>query len=150
MRSTQLSRLAILVSSAVIAAGYGHADEGTIEEIVVQGKYLSIDKVNSVKTPTPVLDIPQSLSILTEDQLKKQAFQNLGDVVRYTPGLAVSQGEGHRDSIIIRGIQTTADFFVDGIRDDVQYFRPLYNAQQVEVLVALTRSCSVAVAAVVW
>lgn len=105
-----------------------------MEEIVVEGKFLSIDKVNSVKTPTPILDIPQSLTILTEQQLEDQAFQNLGDVVRYTPGLSISQGEGHRDAIIIRGIQTTADFFVDGVRDDVQYFRPLYNAQQIEVL----------------
>ncbi len=48
--------------------------------------------------------------------------------------MAISQGEGHRDSIIIRGQQTTADFFVDGIRDDVQYYRPLYNVEQVEVL----------------
>ncbi|MEL7451232.1 MAG: TonB-dependent siderophore receptor, partial [Pseudomonadota bacterium] len=42
--------------------------------------------------------------------------------------------EGHRDAIIIRGVQTTADFFIDGMRDDVQYFRPLYNVSQVEVL----------------
>ena len=109
------------------------ADE-TIDEIVVQGKYLSIDKVDSVKTPTPILNIPQSLTILTEKLIQEQAFQNLGDVMRYTPGLSISQGEGHRDAIIIRGIQTTADFFVDGIRDDVQYYRPLYNASQIEVL----------------
>ena len=105
-----------------------------MEEIVVEGRYLSIDKVNSVKTPTPILDVPQSLTILTESQLKEQAFQNFGDILRYTPGLAISQGEGHRDAIIIRGIQTTADFYVDGIRDDVQYYRPLYNAEQIEVL----------------
>ncbi|MEL7187037.1 MAG: TonB-dependent receptor plug domain-containing protein, partial [Pseudomonadota bacterium] len=106
----------------------------TLEEIIVQGQYLSIDKLNSVKTPTPVIDVPQSLSILTSAQIEEQAFQNFGDVLRYTPGLSISQGEGHRDAIIIRGMQTTADFFIDGIRDDVQYFRPLYNAEQVEVL----------------
>ncbi|MFL2503762.1 MAG: TonB-dependent receptor [Candidatus Azotimanducaceae bacterium] len=105
-----------------------------IEEIVVEGKYLSIDKVNAVKTPTPILNIPQSVTILTETTIEKQAFGNFGDIMRYTPGLAISQGEGHRDAIIIRGIQTTADFFVDGIRDDVQYFRPLYNVSQVEIL----------------
>ena len=108
--------------------------ENEVEEILVEGQYLSIDKLNSVKTPTPILDVPQSLSILTESQIEDQAFMNLGDVLRYTPGLAISQGEGHRDAIIIRGIQTTADFFVDGVRDDVQYYRPLYNVQQVEVL----------------
>ncbi len=105
-----------------------------MEEIVVEGKFLSIDKLDSVKTPTPILNVPQSLSIVTESQIRDQAFMSFGDVLRYTPGLAISQGEGHRDAIIIRGIQTTADFFIDGIRDDVQYYRPLYNVEQVEVL----------------
>ena len=126
--------LALALAFGVSLSGVVLADEMPLDEIVVEGKYLSIDKVNSVKTPTPILDVPQSLTILTAEQMEKQAFQNLGDVVRYTPGLSVSQGEGHRDSIIIRGIQTTADFFVDGMRDDVQYYRPLYNAQQIEVL----------------
>ena len=124
---------AVIFFAAIFQSERGIADE-RIEEIVVEGKYLSIDKVDAVKTPTPVLNIPQSLTILTEKKIQEQAFQNLGDVMRYTPGLSISQGEGHRDAIIIRGIQTTADFFVDGIRDDVQYFRPLYNASQVEVL----------------
>jgi catecholate siderophore receptor len=87
-----------------------------------------------VKTPTPIIDVPQSLSILTAVQIEEQAFRDFGDVLRYTPGMAISQGEGHRDAIIIRGVQTTADFFIDGIRDDVQYFRPFYNVQQIEVL----------------
>jgi len=110
------------------------ATEQAVEEIIVQGRYLSIDKINSVKTPTPILNVPQSLSIVTADQIEDQAFRNFGDVLRYTPGLSISQGEGHRDAIIIRGIQTTADFFIDGIRDDVQYYRPLYNAEQIEIL----------------
>ena len=110
------------------------AQDDNIEEVLVQGRYLSNDALNSVKTPTPVIDVPQSLSILTELQIEEQAFRDFGDVLRYTPGMAISQGEGHRDAIIIRGVQTTADFFIDGIRDDVQYFRPFYNVQQIEVL----------------
>lgn len=109
-------------------------DQRIDEEIIVEGRYLYSDKVNSVKTPTPILDVPQSLSILTETQIDEQAFRNFGDVLRYTPGLSISQGEGHRDAIIIRGIQSTADFFIDGVRDDVQYFRPLYNVEQIEIL----------------
>ena len=104
------------------------------DEIVVNGKYLSIDKLNAVKAPTPIIDVPQSLTIISEDQIAEQSFNNIGDVLRYTPGLSISQGEGHRDAIIIRGNQTTADFFIDGLRDDVQYFRPLYNVQQIEIL----------------
>ena len=105
-----------------------------LEEIVVTAKHLSLDKLNAVKTPTPVLDVPQSLSIIPAEQLERQAFASVADLIRYTPGLAVSQGEGHRDAIIIRGHPTTADFFLDGLRDDVQYYRPLYNIDQVEIL----------------
>ena len=87
--------------------------------ILVEGRYLSLDKVNAVKAPTPIIDVPQSLSIVTRDQIEDQSFTSIGDIVRYTPGLAISQGEGHRDSIIFRGNQATADFFIDGLRDDV-------------------------------
>jgi len=104
------------------------------DEIIVNGRYLSIDELHAVKTPTPIINVPQSLSIITDEQIKHQAFTNIGDVTRYTPGLTTSQGEGHRDAIIIRGQQTTADFFQDAVRDDVQYFRPLYNVEQVEIL----------------
>ena len=100
----------------------------------MQGQYLSSSKVNAVKSPTPIINIPQSVSIVSAEQIKDQAFTNIGDVTRYTPGLTSSQGEGHRDAIIIRGQQTTADFFQDGVRDDVQYYRPLYNLEQVEIL----------------
>ncbi|MEO1243605.1 MAG: TonB-dependent siderophore receptor [Pseudomonadota bacterium] len=108
--------------------------EAVIDEIIVEGTFLSLDKLNAVKTPTPVIDIPQSLSIVSSEQIRDQSFNDFGDVLRYTPGLSISQGEGHRDAIIIRGNDTTADFFLDGLRDDVQYFRPLYNVEQVEIL----------------
>jgi catecholate siderophore receptor len=123
------------ILSPVILHGTAYAEESPFDdEIIVTGQYLSIDKVNAVKTPTPLIDVPQSLTIITADDIASQSFQSLGDITRYTPGVNISQGEGHRDAIIIRGNQTTADFFQDGLRDDVQYYRPLYNLQQVEIL----------------
>ncbi|MEO1250881.1 MAG: TonB-dependent siderophore receptor [Pseudomonadota bacterium] len=124
--ATTASDAGVLASAAAIAA--------IDDVIVVEGRYLSIDKLNAVKTPTPLVDIPQSLSIIPEDRIAAQGFTDFGDVLRYTPGVAISQGEGHRDAIIIRGNQTTADFFIDGLRDDVQYFRPFYNLEQIEIL----------------
>jgi catecholate siderophore receptor len=58
----------------------------------------------------------------------------VGEALLYVPGVAVAQGEGHRDQISIRGQVTTADFFVDGVRDDGEYYRDLYNVETVEVL----------------
>ena len=104
------------------------------EEIIVIGKYLYTDQVNALKTPTPIIDVPQSLSIVTADQITLQGFTSIGDIINYTPGVNTSQGEGHRDAVVFRGVRSTADFFIDGVRDDVQYYRPLYNLEQVEIL----------------
>jgi hypothetical protein len=49
----------------------------------------------------------------------------VGEALRFVPGVTVAQGEGHRDAPVLRGNATTADFFVDGVRDDLQYFRRL-------------------------
>src|SRR4030095_522480 len=63
-----------------------------------------------------------------------QAMTSVADVVRYVPGIDVQQGENNRDQVIIRGNSTSADFFVNGVRDDVQYYRDVYNLDRVEAL----------------
>ena len=108
--------------------------ENTIERIEVDGQYLSINQSNSVKTPTPILDVPQSLSIFTAQDITDRGITSIGDIIDYSPGVNTSQGEGHRDSVVFRGVRSTADFFIDGNRDDVQYYRALYNVEQVEIL----------------
>jgi catecholate siderophore receptor len=123
---------AILVSSIAIASTLV-ADE-PVEEIVVKGKVLYSDQVKALKTPTAIIDVPQSLSIVTDEDIRKQGIREIGDIVRYTPGVNTSQGEGHRDSVVFRGVRSTADFYQDGNRDDVQYYRSLYNVDQVEIL----------------
>ena len=68
-----------------------------------------------------------------------QLMMSIGDVVRYVPGITVHQGENNRDQVIIRGNSSSADFFVNGVRDDVQYYRDLYNLDRVEALRDRTR-----------
>ena len=120
----------LFVASFAITAD----DSENVEEIVVKGNVLYADQVNALKTPVPILDVPQIVSIVTDDDIRKQGFRGIGDIIRYTPGVNTSQGEGHRDSVVFRGVRSTADFFQDGIRDDVQYYRSLYNVEQVEIL----------------
>ena len=130
--STSVSLLwAFCLASAFAAQSQDH---DAIEEIVVEGQYLYNNQVNALRTPTPIIDVPQSLSIVTADQIQQQGFTTIGDIINYVPGVNNSQGEGHRDAIVFRGVRSTADFFIDGARDDVQYYRPLYNLAQVEVL----------------
>lgn len=90
--------------------------------------------LTATKTNTPLLDVPQSITIVTEQQIKDQQMLSLGDVARYVPGLTAIQGENNRDQIVFRGNSSSADFFLNGVRDDVQYYRDLYNLARVEVL----------------
>ena len=127
--------LSVLSSSIAVAQSYSVSNENKkVEEIVVTGKYLFSDQVNALKSPTPIIDVPQSLSIITANQITNQGFDSVGDIINYIPGVTNSQGEGHRDSVVFRGVRSTSDFFVDGVRDDVQYYRSLYNIDQVEIL----------------
>ncbi|MFY7836523.1 MAG: TonB-dependent receptor [Novosphingobium sp.] len=140
-----MNRLAsLLLAGTILAPASAFAAEvapdaalestGTV--IVVTGTadgYRPVD-ANAVKTPTPLLDVPQTITVLTREQLDDQGITQLGDALRYVPGVVLGQGEGHRDQITLRGQNTTADFYLDGLRDDTQYYRSLYNIERVEVL----------------
>ena len=89
---------------------------------------------SATRTDTPLRDTPQSATVLTRALIADQAMQSMADVVRYIPGVTMGQGEGHRDAPTIRGNSSTADFFVDGVRDDAQYLRDVYNVERVEAL----------------
>ena len=111
------------------------SDEGTaLDNLVVVGNVLYSDQINALRTPTPIIDVPQSLTIVTSDEIDARGFDSIGDLTDYVPGVNNSQGEGHRDAVVFRGVRSTADFFIDGVRDDVWYYRPLYNLEQVEIL----------------
>jgi catecholate siderophore receptor len=113
------------------------AAEDDAPAIIVYGSHDSYDTektATATKTQTPLLDVPQSITVISREQLDDQGIATLGDALRYVPGVTLGQGEGHRDQITLRGQSSTADFFVDGIRDDAQYYRPLYNVERVEVL----------------
>ncbi len=119
-------------------AGVAHAEDATIDgqAIIITGKidgYRTIDTTSGTKTSTPILDVPQTINVVTDEQIRDQAIRSVADLVRLLPGVSAGQGEGHRDQITLRGNNSTADFFIDGLRDDVQYFRSFYNIDRVEV-----------------
>jgi len=96
--------------------------------------YLATRTSTGTKTDTPLIDVPQAITVITQERSQDQHALDVNKALQYVPGVIVAQGEGNRDQIAIRGQSTTADFFVDGVRDDVQYFRDLYNADRLEVL----------------
>ena len=144
LRIAVLSSVATMMVSPAVAsaddAGNGQeASAGDRREIVVTGVreaetgYKVSNSSSGMRTDTPLVDTPQSVSVITAKQIEEQAANSIGDAVRYTPGIYSAQGEGNRETLVIRGMTTTGDFFVDGIRDDVQTYRDLYNIQRLEV-----------------
>ena len=141
MTSARLSLLASTVlaglSMATPVQAEAIADAADAPAIIVYGvpDGYDIEKTRSAtKTETPLIDVPQTVTVLSREQLDDQGVESLNDALRYVPGVVLGQGEGHRDQITLRGQSTTADFFLDGLRDDAQYYRSLYNIDRVEVL----------------
>lgn len=139
MRHSISYSVAIVLAAASYAPVQAEeiATDDDSRTIIVTGLsegYVASNSVTATKTDTPLLDIPQSINVVTREQLEDQAHHSLSDVLRYVAGTTVGQGEGNRDQITLRGQNTTADFFLDGVRDDVQYYRGIYNIERVEIL----------------
>ncbi|HQU62946.1 MAG TPA: TonB-dependent receptor plug domain-containing protein, partial [Nitrosomonas sp.] len=97
-------------------------------------RYAATSTTTATKTNTLLRDVPQSITVITDDLIKDQSIRSLADAVRYVPGVGISQGEGNRDALVFRGNRSTGDFFIDGLRDDAEFFRDLYNIERIEVL----------------
>jgi catecholate siderophore receptor len=97
-------------------------------------RYVAPAVTSATKTLTPLRDVPQSVTVVTKQLIADQSMQSIGDTIRYVPGISVHQGENNRDQVIIRGNNSSADFFVNGVRDDVQYYRDLYNLERIEAI----------------
>ncbi len=142
--NTAAMRLALLASTVLPAVAIAApaqaemaAEAANAPAIIVYGvpDGYDIEKTRTAtKTETPLIDVPQTVTVLSREQLDDQGVESLGDALRYVPGVVLGQGEGHRDQITLRGQSTTADFFLDGLRDDAQYYRSLYNIDRIEVL----------------
>jgi catecholate siderophore receptor len=135
--------LAVALASAAMpalateasSAADGAADTGP--DIVVTGERVAYGvKVTSsaTRTATEIRNVPQALTIVSNKQIADQQLRSVADLLNFVPGASYGSGEGNRDQMVLRGNSSTADFFVDGVRDDVQYFRDFYNVDRVEVL----------------
>lgn len=112
-------------------------DQDAAQVVTVTGsrqEYGVKSTTTGTKTVTPLRNIPQAISVVSEAQIEDQSLRSVADLLMFVPGATPGTGEANRDQLTLRGNNTTADFFVDGLRDDAQYFRDFYNLDRVEVL----------------
>jgi catecholate siderophore receptor len=137
---------AVHLALAVLAAGAAsgaRADEpiggdAPVQQVTIVGSaehgYAVKSSSTATKTDTLLRDTPQAITVVSKELIDDQGMQSMADVIRYVPGIVTAQGEGNRDTAVFRGNSSTGDFFLDGVRDDVQYYRDLYNIDSVEAL----------------
>ena len=132
----EVSRRVNLGQGSTVSADFVLEIAGIAEAVSVDAPIgYSVPALSSAtKTMTPLRDVPQAISVVSSELIADQRMSSMADVTRYMPGVGFAQGEGNRDTPIMRGNSSTSDFFVDGVRDDVQYFRDVYNVDRVEAL----------------
>lgn len=141
------ARAALLVASAIALAhaapavaqqqpselGRMTVTDTAIDDDEAHKSYKVSRSTSATRTDTPLIDVPQTVNVVSVKQIQDQAANSIGDAVRYVPGVFSAQGEGNRETLVLRGNSTTGDFFVDGVRDDVQTYRDLYNIERLEI-----------------
>jgi catecholate siderophore receptor len=94
------------------------------------------ETASSPKYTEPLLNVPQTVTVIPQSVFEEQGATSLRDVLRNVPGISIQAGEGGvpaGDNLSIRGFNARTDLFIDGIRDFGGYARDPFNFEQVEV-----------------
>jgi len=132
-----LSCVGSLISAPALAAEVDAAQDapGGRNEIIVTGTLAT--EVESPKSTAPIVDTPQTVTVISQETLRQQNLLTLRDALSTIPGITFGAGEGgggYGDSINLRGYSANNDLTVDGVRDSAQYSRTdPFNLQQIEV-----------------
>lgn len=112
------------------------AVDASADEVIVIGQYLARD-LSLPQQVLPILDTPQSITVVEDDLLAEQGRRTLRDSLRNITGVSFQAGEGNPpgggDAFSVRGFSARDDIFVDGVRDPGNYFRDPFYAERIEV-----------------
>ncbi|MBU3078297.1 TonB-dependent receptor [Sphingomonas quercus] len=109
----------------------------TVSDTAIDDATVKVDRLESPKATRPLLDTPQTITVLSAETMRQQNLLTLRDALSTLPGITFGAGEGgggFGDSINLRGYSANNDILYDGVRDSAQYSRTeTFNVQQIEV-----------------
>ncbi len=114
-------------------------DDDAIELIRIHGIQQSIyryDKSGDPRRLADLVDTPQTISVLTQDQIQESGKTDLKDILAAQAGVTLGTGENGNafgDRYIIRGHEARSDVFVDGLRDPGMTTRESFATERVEI-----------------
>ena len=127
--------------SAVADNSSSTAGNTTLPEVKVKSAPVVPFKANTVSSPKltqPLLDTPQTISVIKKEIMKEQGISSVVEALRNTPGITLQLGENGNtsvgDAFQMRGFATDTSIFVDGVRDLAAVTRDTFNIEQVEVV----------------
>ncbi len=113
----------------------------TLPQITVQSTAAENYKADTVASPKftqPLVDTPQTISVIKKELLQQQAATTLEEALSNTPGITFQLGEGGNtstgDTIFMRGFDTAGSIYIDGVRDLGSISRDTFNLEQIEVV----------------
>jgi catecholate siderophore receptor len=137
----RLNAAAAALALAMPAAAHA-ADEQQLPEVKVKATAVEVpykaDALSSPKFTEPLVDTPQTITIITKEIIQEQGATTLTEALRNTPGVGTFfVGENGTtstgDTIYMRGFDTSNSIYVDGVRDLGSISRDMFNIEQVEV-----------------
>ncbi|AGH50370.1 iron complex outermembrane receptor protein [Sphingomonas sp. MM-1] len=136
-----LGCVGFIASAPAMAQSGGTAEGGKLGGVTVEAEAIEegikVDRVESPKATAPLLDTPQTITVVSAETLRQQNLLTLRDALSTLPGITFGAGEGgggFGDSINLRGYSANNDILYDGVRDSAQYSRTeTFNIQQIEV-----------------
>ncbi|MBW8850856.1 MAG: TonB-dependent receptor [Xanthomonadales bacterium] len=133
-----LMALIALVTGPALAGPAADASAGASEIDTVQVVGSTLRKAESPKYTEPVLDTPQTITVVDRAVIEQQNLLGLRDVLGTLPGITFGAGEGgggYGDSITLRGYTASSDITTDGVRDSAQYTRSdTFNLESIELV----------------
>ncbi|WP_422420206.1 TonB-dependent receptor [Pseudomonas sp. GZD-222] len=133
IRPASLSVLSVLVAPALQAETLA-IPATSVNSSYEEQSYKATESKSALKIDAPLRDIPQTVNVVPQSVIKDQGAQSMEDVLKNVPGIGLSNGDGQRDQVTIRGFSAIGDMYVDGLRDDALYYRDLSNVERVEVI----------------
>lgn len=113
-------------------------DSGSLPAVSVTATPQMQREPSSPKSTAPLVDTPQTISVIPREVYHEQGARNLTDILRNTPGISFNAGENgfgsNTNDFSLRGFSTSGNIFVDGVRDSGNYTRDAFNLEQVEVV----------------
>ncbi|MGE9266627.1 MAG: TonB-dependent receptor plug domain-containing protein, partial [Verrucomicrobiales bacterium] len=135
-----LATFATMANSAAQDVAAPSDQASTLSETVInaeQGNAIKTETLSSNKSTAPLLNTPQTYSVVPKEVYNQQSARNLTDVLKNTPGISFNAGENgfaaSQDNFSMRGTDASGSIYVDGIRDSGSYTRDIYNIEQVEI-----------------